>query len=130
MNVYTEYQKNVYLVGPMRGKPCNNAAAFAEAEWMIRSKRGSCAAPSRVYNPCEIEPQMERGLAIKKALKELMAEHVRKNSFGAVDAWEYNVVVALDGWEESEGARLEVAIATACGIPVVTLSEFLEDKEA
>lgn len=33
----------------------------------------------------------------------------------------------LPGWEQSEGARLEVAVAEACGIPCKTVDEWIEE---
>ncbi|WP_255203033.1 DUF4406 domain-containing protein [Adlercreutzia caecimuris] len=33
----------------------------------------------------------------------------------------------LEGWEASEGARLEKAVAEACGIPCKTVDEWLEE---
>lgn len=35
------------------------------------------------------------------------------------------LVVTLDGWEESSGARLEVEVAKAIGIPVKSYNEFV-----
>lgn len=38
----------------------------------------------------------------------------------------YDGVALLDGWEQSEGARLEKQVAEACGIPCKTVEEWLE----
>lgn len=35
------------------------------------------------------------------------------------------LIVTLDGWEESSGARLEVEVAKAIGIPVKSYNEFV-----
>lgn len=38
----------------------------------------------------------------------------------------YDGVALLEGWEQSEGAKLEKAVAEACGIPCKTVDEWLE----
>ena len=90
----------IYLAGPMTGLPeFNRPAFFAEAKRLR-------AQGHKVLNPAEHfggdtslpwQAYMREGIAAV-----LMAECVR----------------VLPGWENSKGARLEVAVAEAIGIEI------------
>jgi Domain of unknown function (DUF4406) len=98
----------LYLAGKMRGLPGLNHAAFAEGAAALR------AAGHTVFNPAE------NGLSASN-------DDVRR--FLAVDlAWIAGCaegIIVLPGWEDSRGARAEVALAHAIEIGVWTLHEFL-----
>lgn len=100
-----------YLSGPMTGLPEFNYPAFHEAAAALRG----CG--WRVYSPAEnnwspgVEPF---------PLRAAFAEYCR---FICLEA---DAVVVLEGWEQSAGARVEVALAARCEIEVITLNLALE----
>lgn len=95
---------NVYIAGPMRGKPALNRPAFLAAAVRLR------ALGHNVFNPGE---QPDAG--------------IRANL--AVDmAWicaHADIVALLPGWEDSRGATTEAALALALGIMVGPVESFL-----
>lgn len=108
--------QHIYLAGPMRGIPEYNFPAFLLAGDLLRDQGHT------VHNPAEAD--MEAGFQWENTtgnedLAELGFDHR-----GAVArglrwiAQHANAVVVLDGWQESRGARAEVAVAVAVGIPV------------
>ena len=113
--------KKVYLSGPMTGKPHYNVDQFAIAEAICRKECGA----TTVYNPAAawvnerlpsgVQPTHEDYMRI--SIHELTRRGVTPNSIF------YQHLVLLDGWAESEGARLEYQVARACGIQVIDLCD-------
>lgn len=96
----------VYIAGPMTGLPDYNFPAFHEAAARIRAEG------LRVVSPAELDehdsvPPGDRPWAwyLARDLKALL---------------DCNAVAVLDGWRESRGARLEVHVASALGLHVVS----------
>lgn len=105
----------VYLAGPMRGYPRFNFDAFAEARERLRSAGFEVLCPA------------ENGLAMGfDPDAPLDPQHLR-------DAFRWDVQAVLDadglvllpGWEQSEGASLEVHIATAIGLTAQPIDDVL-----
>lgn len=96
---------NLYVSGPMTGRPDFNYPAFNAMAAKLR------LAGHTVFNPAE-----NFGGDTSRA----RAEYMRLDIQMVLMA---EAVVVLDGWEHSRGARLEVAIARELGIDV--LNEFL-----
>ena len=98
---------NCQLCGPMSGFPrAQVERAFADAE-----RRLHRVGAETVWNPVERIPASTPHEAA-------MAKCVRVLVNGAVDA-----LVVLPGWEDSQGALLEVSVAHAVGVRVVDLGE-------
>lgn len=122
---------NIYVSGPMTGLPEFNFPAFDEVSAALRT------AGHAVFSPADND--RVRWLA-------LGVEDIKTvPGFTAGDAWEYgkhsqdisteslfrddfnyivngcNLMVMLNGWEKSTGARYERAIAEALNIPIVRL---------
>ena len=90
----------IYIAGPISGRPNRNAQAFADA-----------AARCRVLghaplNPIEAagETPLAWGPALRLGFELLLSA---------------DALALLPGWEASRGATLEVAVATALGLPLL-----------
>lgn len=95
---------DVYLCGPMTDIHGHNLPAFARAEEHL-SKLGYS-----VFNPGEIQDEtMSFEDYMRPELKILL--NTRK------------ALVALPGWEQGVGSRLEVMVATSVGLPCHSYSE-------
>lgn len=115
----------VFLSGPMTGYEDYNAMGFVKAQILV--KRLGAAF---VYNPimqwiCEPE-DVSRGRGHESYMLECLHELTRMGEDGAPF---YSAVVQLDGWEASEGARAEAAVAETCGIMRVSLSSLVADNQ-
>lgn len=93
----------LYIAGPMRGIPELNFPAFHAAAAQLR------AVGHEVFNPAEHDMQHSMRAAMAVDLDWLV-----NNADG---------VVLLSGWAQSRGARAEVAVAEAIGIPVKPMRE-------
>jgi hypothetical protein len=100
----------IYLAGPMRGKPLYNFPAFDEAAARLR-KLGH-----EVHNPAEVD--RENGFDPERPI--LTNAFMRRAFAGDVAAiCEADAIAMLPGWRDSEGARIEHAIAVMLGLEVL-----------
>ena len=107
-----EHTIRVYLAGPMRGLPEWNFPAFDAAAERLR------AMGLVVYNPADIS--RAQGFSPDQPFG---PDQLRKSL--QIDIWHLlyhcDRLAALPGWQHSEGARIEVALARALGMPVFAL---------
>lgn len=102
----------VYLAGPMTGYPEKNYPAFVNAAAWLREVGYA------VVSPAEVNPDLNEGTwqeCMKKDIHELLA---------------CECVVVLPGWQNSEGATLEVNIARAMSMPIMQLTVALNAQLA
>ena len=104
---------SIYISGPMSGYEGFNHAAFHAAEAAIRRVRQD----AQIVNPASV--QLWQGAE----WGDWMRHHI------ATIAREVTEVVVLRDWETSRGARLEVHVAQALGIPVKPLDAWLWANE-
>lgn len=91
----------IYLSGPMTGYIGWNYQTFHEAAAYLRGKG------YEVFNPAEVfdgVTSLPREVYMKEDIRALL---------------DCETVMMLDGWKESEGAKLEYEIAKAIGLPVL-----------
>ena len=96
----------VYLSGPITGKE-NFLDSFFGAEFQLMEKGDVVLNPAALPMGLSQEAYMHIGIAMLR---------------------EADCVCKLPGWEDSIGAKVEVALADKCGKPVYTLDELLRKK--
>nr|QOL00358.1 hypothetical protein [uncultured organism] len=106
-------KQSIYVAGPMRGYEAFNFPAFDEAtKWLRRLGYEVCNPAEHdrdVYGEITPENAEGKGFDLRAALA-FDLDWIARNA---------DAVAVLDGWEESNGANAEVALAHALGIPVV-----------
>ena len=117
--------KFVFLSGPMSGIEDWNRKAFARAEAELYE-----LGAEYVFNPAQDAPKTDfdpygHGYWMACTLHELtkLPQHRGDSGFSPV----YDLLVRLPGWEDSEGAMTEFAVACACGIEACDLHEVTAD---
>jgi len=119
-----------YLAGPMRSKPEFNYPAFYVAAFDLR------AAGWSVFNPAEqdvlFDDQPRDFLEMDQEDQEAHAgnpANARRYAYRDLDAIlalraeEADALVVLPDWEDSLGARAEVAVAQWVGLQVIPLAQ-------
>lgn len=105
----------VYLSGPMTGYENFNREAFDDAATVLREQGYTVIVPGdgEEYDDIELI-----SMEVARQKREFFLS--RDIDFIQEVA---DVLVVLPGWMRSEGAKLEVAVAQAIGIPVFTFPE-------
>ena len=106
--------KRVYISGPMRGLPDLNRAAFEKAAAIVRE------AGYAVVNPHEINGAWEIGMK-DRGLELSGADYIERDLRELLHC---NSILLLPGWENSVGARCELAVAFTLNLSVLTLIGF------
>lgn len=110
----------MYLSGPMTGLPDFNRDAFRRAKRLLVA-----AGAAHVWSPATLPGSWGTHESyMLRCLSELSEPMIDPQG---VEPWAprplYDLLVSLPGWETSGGARLERAVAVACGIEVRDLGE-------
>lgn len=109
----------LYISGPVTGKPNDNRKAFEDARRKLRRYYMVDIPHEYVYAGA---PHEEAMAILLHQLTDRTYSY-RKGKCANL----YDGVALLPGWEQSEGAKLEKAVAEACGITVKTVDEWLEE---
>ncbi len=99
--------QQAYLLGPMRGRPRFNFDAFARAARLFRARGLKVISPHELDAADGFNPDTDEPRSIKFYMRRDLAALLG-----------CDFAVALPGWEESQGAQLEVAAAIWLGMPV------------
>lgn len=93
-----------YIAGPMTGKDDWNFPAFHAAAKELRARGDLVVNPAELDEADEVLPgERPWDWYLRRDLKEML---------------QCDAVYALEGWEESKGAQLEIYVANELGIPV------------
>jgi hypothetical protein len=109
VNTNGEMRRRAYLAGPMRGIEEYNFPAFHQAADILRLQGWE------VWSPAERDIE-EDGFNPKTDKAKSMAHYM---TYDLPAVCESDAVIVLPGWEKSQGARLEVHVASECGILVL-----------
>jgi hypothetical protein len=103
MNIQT-----IYIAGPITGKPDGNRKAFARAEQDLTLMG------YRAVNPHKLDHSRAGG-------------HWHLNRRVCIAAMmTCDAIVLLEGWEESDGAKMEIKLATSLAMPWAFMDSKLE----
>ena len=101
----------VYIAGPMRGLPDLNRKEFNDAEKFLGKKR----IYSEIINPVKLDKESgldDEELLTREGLRLIMMRDLFELS-------RCDVVYFLTGWEKSEGAKIEHALAVMLSLTIV-----------
>ncbi len=104
--------RRIYISGPMRGLPDMNRRAFWNAAHYLRGFGHDVVNPHEINGSWEIRME-ERGLKPRGA--DYLERDIR-------ELLHCDAIVLLPGWENSVGARCELAVAFTLNIEVMTFN--------
>ena len=113
-------RKRVFLSGPMSGCEGYNAKLFKHVEdALVRNGAGFVFNPAR-YAPASAEHEKPHESYMLKSIHALTAHVIGAD--GAERPF-YDYMCLLPRWQESAGARSELAVARVCGIKALEWRE-------
>ena len=101
----------VYIAGPMRGHPDLNRKEFNDAEKFLERK----TIYYEIINPVRLDKESglsDEELLTRKGLRQVMMRDLLELSY-------CDVVYFLAGWEKSEGAKIEHALASMLNLTIL-----------
>lgn len=110
----------LYISGPVTGIEDDNRKAFEDARMSLYETCDTAFDPHT-----RVIPSDTHETAMLLCINELTEYTQKPGTMHPVPR--YDGLALLPGWEQSEGARLEKAVAEACGIPVKTVDEWIEE---
>ena len=110
----------IYISGPVTGIEDGNLSAFESVQKELEAAGYLTDKP---YDLVDREDSHETAMLL--CVNELTGRIQKPGIRHPVPR--YDGMALLEGWEQSEGAKLEKAVAEACGIPVKTVEEWIEE---
>lgn len=110
----------LYISGPVTGIEHDNRTVFDDTQKLLAEAGYDSFLPHYL-----VEPSDSHETAMLLCINEL-TERTQKTGISYPVPY-YDGVALLPGWEQSDGAKLKKAVAEACGIPVKTVDEWLEE---
>lgn len=110
----------LYISGPVTGKPDDNWYAFNEASIALNEAGILAVIPHEFVKSGDTHET-----AMLLCVNELTGRTQKPGTRHPVPC--FDGVALLPGWEQSEGAKLEKAVAEACDIPCKTVGEWIEE---
>jgi hypothetical protein len=107
--------KNVYISGPITGKLLHNAPAFAEAHAMLKEM-----GVRQIGDPSFLWLTDRSDTGTHEDYMRMTLHDLTTSNRGEPY---YSAIVMLDGYEGSEGARLELEVAEAIGLEVIKMGD-------
>jgi hypothetical protein len=114
----------IYLAGPMTGLPRHNFDAFDDATAEIERAGHCVVSPANLSrglgatdwegNTIECDDTNRYATCMRRDIQAVMLS---------------DAIYVLSGWQESRGAKIEVALAQVLAIPVIDYSSGLPIKE-
>ena len=111
---------SLYISGPVTGVPDYNRRSFASAGVALADAGYTWFDPHDLVNP-EDTHETAMLLCVNELTERTQKPGIR------YPVPRYDGLALLPGWEQSEGAKLEKAVAEACGIPCKTVHEWIEE---
>ncbi|WIC90183.1 nucleoside deoxyribosyltransferase [Arthrobacter phage VroomVroom] len=112
----------LYLAGPMTGRHRWNFDAFEDAAALLRNRGYSVLSPAEMDLAEGFDPD-----APAEEFTEADGQEAMRRDLAAI-VTRVNAVAVLPGWDDSRGASLEVAVARAIGLPVLTVEDLLAPR--
>lgn len=122
--------RRVFVSGPMSSREHNNVTKFLAAH-IVLNKLGALV----VYDPAaEWVEEVAHGSCcdknhdyyMRKCIGELSRSWYASDDSDGQTPY-YDLLVQLDGWQDSEGAKTEKIVAEACGIEVIELQALADE---
>lgn len=104
-----------YVCGPISGYPNANEPAFRQAAQYLKTRDRVPVVPHDV-DPVPHDGPCPQSHAALTSGEHGVACYLRADLVALLERCDE--VYVLPGWERSVGARLEIQVAAACGIPI------------
>lgn len=107
---------NIYIAGPMRGKPFLNFPAFDAAAQQLLAQGYNVVNPADIDRENGFEPVEDPDESLRRVMSKWSIRDIATRDL--VQLIRCDGVMLLPGWQESAGARAELAVAQWVGLQI------------